>query len=105
MKTFNVTVNGTVYSVEVEETGSTAAVKSAAPRAAAPVGAPVAAPAPKQAAPAPKPAASAAPVAAGENSITAPMSGTIFKIKVKVGDAVKRGDVRSEERRVGEECR
>ena len=94
MKTFNVTVNGTVYSVEVEETGSALAVKAPAPKAAAaPVAAPIAAPAAKPAAPAPKPAAPTAPVAAGEGSITAPMSGTIFKIKVKVGDAVKRGDV------------
>lgn len=90
MKTFNVTVNGTVYAVEVEETGGTAAVKAVAPKAAP---APVAPPVAKPAAPAPKPAAPAAPVAAGEGSITAPMSGTIFKIKVKVGDAVKRGDV------------
>ena len=35
----------------------------------------------------------AAPVAAGSGTVTAPMSGTVTKHKVKVGDSVKRGDV------------
>ena len=52
MKKFNVTVNGTVYEVEVNEVGGAAPV--AAPKAAAP--APKAAPAA-----APKPAAAAGP--------------------------------------------
>jgi biotin carboxyl carrier protein len=87
MKKFNVTVNGKVYEVAVEEAGGVSAP--------APVAAPVAAPAP---APAPAPVAApapaaAAPVAAGDNTIVAPMSGTIFKVKVKPGDTVKRGDV------------
>ena len=88
MKKYNVTVNGVVYEVEVEEVG----VVEAAP---APVAAPAAAPAPV-AAPkaAPKPAApKAAPAgAAGATKIEAPMGGTITKIIVKVGDAVKAGD-------------
>ena len=84
MKQYNITVNGTTYSVQVEEVGE---VASAAP-VATPVATPVAAPAPA-AAPAPK----AAPVAAGANDVTAPMPGTILDIKVSVGQAVKKGDV------------
>ena len=89
MRKFNVTVNGVVYEVEVEEVGGVAT--------SAPVAAPVAAPAPA-AAPvaAPKAAAPAAPKApakAGSVTIKAPMPGTILKINVKVGDAVKKGDV------------
>ncbi|MEG1849200.1 MAG: biotin/lipoyl-containing protein, partial [Oscillospiraceae bacterium] len=85
MKKFNVTVNGNVYAVEVEETGSAPSVKSVAPVAAAPASAP--APAVKHA------PVAAGPVPTGAGVISAPMSGTIFKVKVKVGDAVKRGDV------------
>ncbi len=92
MKQLKVTVNGKVYDIVIEEVGS-----SSAPKAAAPVSAPVAAPAPAAApaavaaaAPAPK-AASSGPAGAG--SIVAPMSGTVTKHKVKVGDVVKRGDV------------
>lgn len=89
MRKFNVTVNGVVYEVEVEEVGGVAT--------SAPVAAPVAAPAPA-AAPvaAPKaavPAAPKAPAKAGSVTIKAPMPGTILKINVKVGDAVKKGDV------------
>ncbi|MEE0969772.1 MAG: biotin/lipoyl-containing protein [Clostridia bacterium] len=86
MRKYNVTVNGTLYEVEVEEVGGTYA-------------APVAAPAPVATAPAPT-AAPAAPVApktapgsAGANAIKAPMQGNIMKVNVKPGDAVKKGDV------------
>lgn len=93
MKKFNVTVNGKSYEVEVEEVNGSAAapvVSAAAPVApAAPVAAPKAAPAPAPTA-APK---AAAPVSAGATTITAPMSGTIFKNLVKPGDAVKNGQV------------
>lgn len=91
MKKFNVTVNGKAYEVEVEEVGSAAAapvVRAAAPVAAAPVAAPK--PAPVASAPAPK---AAAPAPSGAGTITAPMSGTIFKNLVKVGDTVKNGQV------------
>lgn len=91
MKKFNITVNGSAYEVEVEEVGGAV---SAAPKAAAP--APKAAPAPAAAAPAPKAApapAAAAPVAAGATAINAPMPGKVLSVAVKVGDAVKAGDV------------
>lgn len=71
MKKYRVTVNGTVYEVELEElTGS------------APVSAPAA------------PAAAPAPVApaAGEQ-ICAPMPGNILAVNVTAGQAVKKGDV------------
>ena len=90
MRTFNITVNGNTYVVDVEEVGAAAPVaRPAAPVAAAPVAAPAAAPAPAAAA---KPAAPAAPVAGGE-AVKAPMPGTILDVKVKVGDAVEPGTV------------
>ena len=82
MRKFNVTVNGVVYEVEVEEVSGGASAPAAAPVAAA---APAAAPAPK--------AAPAATGKAGSVAIKAPMPGTILKINVKVGDSVKKGDV------------
>ena len=80
MKKFNVTVNGTVYEVEVNEVGGVA---------------PVAAPAPKAAAPAPKaaPTAAAAPVPAGAQTVDCPMPGKILSVAVTAGQAVKKGDV------------
>ena len=80
MKKYNITVNGTTYEVVVEEVGEVAA----APVYSAPVSAAPVAPAPK-----------AAPVApaAGANSVTAPMPGTILEVKVSAGQSVKKGDV------------
>lgn len=75
MKNLKITVNGVVYDVQVEEADSSSA--PAAPAAA-----------PKAAAPAPKKAAPAA----GE-PVTSPMPGTILNVPVKVGQAVKTGDV------------
>ena len=90
MKKFNVTVNGKSYVVEVEEVGvANVAAPAARAAAPAPVAAPKAAPAPA-AAPAAAPKA-AAPVPAGAGTITAPMSGNIFKLLVNVGDTVKNG--------------
>ena len=80
MKKYNVTVNGTVYEVTVEEADGAAV---SAP-AAAPVQAPAAAPkaeAPKAAAP------------AGAKTVNSPMPGTILKMNVKVGDTVKANDL------------
>lgn len=91
MRTFNITVNGQTYVVDVEEVGgvqTAAPVRAAAPVAAAPVAAAPAA-APKAAA---AKAAAAAPVAGGE-PVKAPMPGNILDVKVKVGDTVKAGTV------------
>ena len=65
MKTYTITVNGTVYSVTVEEGAST----GAAPVAAAPAG------------------------AQGSVTVNAPMPGKILGVKASVGQAVKKGDV------------
>ena len=90
MKKYTITVNGTAYEVEVKEAG---VVASAPKAAAAPKAAPAPAPAPK-AAPAPAPAPkAAAPVAAGATTVSAPMPGKVLSVNVKVGDAVKAGDV------------
>ncbi len=71
MKKYRVTVNGTVYEVELEElTGAAPAASAAA--AAAP----------------------AAPAASAEGTpITAPMPGTILSVNVSAGQTVKKGDV------------
>ena len=79
MKNYTITVNGNVYDVTVEETGST-------PSAAAPRRTAAAAPA---AAPAAKPAAASG---AGSVKIEAGAAGKVFKIEKKAGDAVKKGD-------------
>ena len=81
MKTYTITVNGTVYSVTVEEGAST----GAAPVAAAPA---AAAPAPAAPAPAAAPAG-----AQGSVTVNAPMPGKILGVKASVGQAVKKGDV------------
>ena len=79
MKSYTITVNGNVYDVTVEETGST------------PSAAPVRKAAPAKAAPAPA-AAPAASGAEGSVKITAPMPGKVLSISANVGQAVKRGD-------------
>ena len=88
MKTYNITINGVTYAVEVEEVGSVASAPVAAP--VAPAAAPAA---PKAAAPAAAPAAPKAVTKAGSVTIKAPMPGNIMKVNVKPGDAVKKGDV------------
>ena len=86
MKKYNVTVHGVTYEVVVEEAGDVAAAPAPqAPQTAAPA-APKAAPAP-----AAKPAATKP--AAGAKTVNAPMPGTILKVNVKVGDAVKKNDL------------
>lgn len=86
MKKFSVTVNGTVYDVEVNEVkaGGAAPAPAAAPAPkAAPAPAPAAAPAPK----------AAAPVAAGATTVKAPMPGKILSVAVSAGQVVKKGDL------------
>ena len=75
----NVTVNGKSYQVELDRPAKPAVSKPVARPAAAPAAAPVSAPAPK-----------AAP-AAGGVGIKAPLPGVILDIKVKVGDAIAKG--------------
>lgn len=83
-KNASVTVNGTAYQVELEE----------AP--AAPVQAPVAAPAASAPSQSPAPAQASAPAApaaaAGSGkAVTSPLPGVIIAVKVNVGDKVKAG--------------
>ncbi len=90
MKKYNVTVNGVTYEVVVEEAGEVAAAPvPQAPQTAAPA-APKAAP---KAAPAPAAKPAATKPAAGAKTVNAPMPGTILKVNVKVGDAVKKNDL------------
>ena len=83
-----VTVNGKVYEVETE-----APAVKAAPVAAKPAAAPAPAPAaPKAEAPkaeAPKPAAAPA---AGGIQVKSPLPGSVIKVLVSEGQAVKKGD-------------
>lgn len=76
MKKYRVTVNGSLYEIEVEEMDASAV--SAAPAA--------------KAAPAPAAAPVAAAPAAGAQ-IKAPMPGNILDVKVTAGQSVKKGDV------------
>ena len=92
MRKFVINVNGNQYEVEVEEVGGNSTTVQTAP-AAAPVAAPEkGAPTPAPSKPAAAPAAGAA-APAGALKITAPMPGTILELKVKAGDAIKKGDV------------
>ena len=78
MKKYRVTVNGTTYEVDVEQVGSEAA--SVSPVSSAPAAPPVQAPA-------------SAPAASGNGEkVVAPMPGTILKVNVMPGSAVKAGD-------------
>ena len=74
MKAYKVNVNGTVYEITLEVIDKSEIKAPAAPAT---------------------PTAPAAPVAptAGANTITAPMPGTILKVNVTNGQAVKKGDV------------
>ena len=73
MRRFRVNVNGNEYDITVEEidaSAAKAAPKAEAPKAAAPVAAP-----------------------AGGETVSSPMPGTILKVNVTNGAAVKKGDV------------
>ena len=72
MKAYKVNVNGNVYEITLEVIDKADIKTPAAP-------APAAAP--------------AAQVAAGAQTISAPMPGTILKVNVSNGQAVKKGDV------------
>lgn len=88
-----VTVNGTVFHVAIDKKKTTSSIKPAAPKAAA--AAPAAPVAPK-AAPAPQPAPAAPKAAeapAGGKKVVSPLPGSIIKVAVTEGQAVKRGDL------------
>ena len=83
MRQFKITVNGKAYDVQVEENGVVSAAVPVAPVATPAAPAPVAE----------APAASAVSAAAGEGTaVEAPMPGTILKVLVSNGQAVKSGD-------------
>ena len=87
---YKVTLNGRTYEVEVEAGKAMLLDEyeaiAPAPVAAAPVAAPAAA--------APAAAAPAAPAVTGAGeAVKAPMPGTILKVNVTAGQAVKEGDV------------
>lgn len=82
MKLYKIKVNGKTYKVELEAIEDNGAPAAAAP---APVAAPKAEE--KKAAPAPKEASGK-----GEQ-VLSPIQGTVVGVKVKVGDAVKKGTV------------
>ena len=69
MKVYKVKVNGKVYEVELEAVEEKAGTVEAPKAAAAP----------------------SAPVAAGTNTILAPIAGKVIDVKVSVGDTVKKG--------------
>ena len=73
MKAYKVTVNGNVYEITLEIIDKNDIKSTPTPT------------------PAPTPVSTPAP--AGAKEITAPMPGTILKVNVKNGDAVKSGDV------------
>lgn len=74
MKAYKVTVNGTAYEIVIEQIDK-ADIKAAPAQEAAPAAAPV------------------AQAPAGGKTVSAPMPGTILKVNVANGQAVKKGDV------------
>jgi glutaconyl-CoA decarboxylase len=89
---YKVTLNGRTYEVEVEAGKAMLLDEYEAIVPSAPAD-PVAA-APVAAAPVAAPAAPAAPVVTGAGeSVAAPMPGTILKVNVAAGQAVKEGDL------------
>ena len=87
---YKVTLCGRTYEVEVEAGKAMLLDEYEAIVPSAPAAAPVAAPV--VAAPTAAPAAAPTVTAAGE-AVTAPMPGTILKVNVTQGQAVKEGDV------------
>ena len=86
---YKVTLNGRTYEVEVE---NGQAILLSEYEAIAPSVAPVATPVATPAAPTPAPATAPTVTGSGE-AVEAPMPGTILKINVQNGQAVKAGDV------------
>ncbi len=78
-KRYHVTVNGTVYEVEVEEIAESVPVSS---------GIPSAKPSVK-----PESTGSASAKPGAGTPVTAPMQGTILKVAVSSGSSIKKGDL------------
>ena len=84
-----VTVNGKKYLVETEKP----AAPAPAPKPAAAPAAPKAAPAPApESKPAPAPAAKPAAAPAAGVQVKSPLPGSVIKVNVSVGQAMKKGD-------------
>lgn len=81
IKNYNITVNGTTYEVEVEETGSVSTQGRVQPQMTTQVR--------------PQPVAAKPQVksASQGGSVVAPMPGTISDVRVSVGQSVKKGDI------------
>ncbi len=75
-KRYHVSVNGTVYEVEVEEIAESASSSAPSPQTASKA----------------TPKTSVAPVGKG-TPVSAPMQGTILKVAVENGQAIKKGDL------------
>ncbi|MHB9033667.1 MAG: biotin/lipoyl-containing protein [Anaerolineae bacterium] len=100
MATYEITVNGIVYTIEIGDVssspidvvvnGETKTVTFSELQAKTVTPAPVIAKPVEK--PAPKPVAKVAPAPVGSKKVTAPMPGKILSVKVKVGDQVKEGD-------------
>ena len=88
---YKITLNGRTYEVEVEAGKAMLLDEYEAIAPSAPAAAPVAAPA--AAAPAPAAAPAAPAVTGAGEAVNAPMPGTILKVNVQNGQAVKEGDV------------
>ena len=86
---YKITLKGRTYEVEVE---AGKAMLLSEYEAVVPTAAPAAAPAPEAAPAAAAPAAAPAVTGAGE-AVNAPMPGTILKVNVTAGQAVKEGEV------------
>ena len=87
---YKVTLKGKTYEVEVDQ-GEAMILDEYEAYAPAPAAAPAAAPV--AAAPAAAPAATPAVAAVAGEQVTSPMPGTIVKMNVKAGQAVKSGEV------------
>ena len=95
MKTYTITVNGTVYDVTVEEGTAAATAPAAAPKAPVAPAAPAAPAVAPAAAPKAAPAANAAPKAAagaGSVKVKASVPGKVCKVEASVDQTVKAGD-------------
>jgi len=84
-----VTVNGKKYLVETEKPAAPAPAPKPAAAPAAPKAAPAPAPEPKTA---PAPAAKPAAAPAAGVQVKSPLPGSVIKVNVSVGQAVKKGD-------------